>query len=139
MDAETVIQGGGLVVSGALVAKAGDWFMAWLRSRNQKTEISPTPLPVEGEISKKQPFVTIGEFNRRMDETNARVTRIEGEIKANNDRVMAKLDDLDTRAEDRSQQVHRRLDPLVEELGRLRGKVEYIENAAVRATIGGKK
>ena len=139
MDAETVIQGGGLVVSGALVAKAGDWFMAWLRSRNQKTEISPTPLPVEGEISKKQAFVTIGEFNRRMDETNARVTRIEGEIKANNDRVMAKLDDLDTRAEDRSQQVHRRLDPLVEEIGRLRGKVEYIENAAIKSTIGGKK
>ena len=139
MDAETVIQGGGLVVSGALVAKAGDWFMAWLRSRNQKTEISPTPLPVEGEISKKQPFVTIGEFNRRMDETNARVTRIEGEIKANNDRVMQKLDEIDNRNEERSIKTHQRLDPLVEEIGRLRGKVEYIETAAVQATMGGKK
>ena len=139
MDADSIIQGGGLVVSGALVAKAGDWFMAWLRARNQKTEISPTPLPVEGEIAKKQPFVTVGEFNRRMDETNARVTRIEGEIKANNDRVMQKLDELDTRNEERSIKTHARLDPLVEEIGRLRGKMEYIENASVHAPMGGKK
>lgn len=137
MDAETVIQGGGLVVSGALVAKAGDWFMAWLRARSQKTEITPDPLHVQ---SQKTPvYVTIGEFNRRMDETNARVTRIEGEIKANNDRVMQKLDEIDNRNEERSIKTHQRLDPLVEEIGRLRGKVEYIETAAVQATIGGKK
>ena len=133
MDAETVIQGGGLVVSGALVAKAGDWFMAWLRARSQKTEITPDPLNVRNQ--KVPVYVTVGEFNRRMDETNARVTR----IKANNDRVMQKLDEIDTRNEERSTKTHQRLDPLVEEIGRLRGKVEYIENAAVQATMGGKK
>ena len=53
--------------------------LAWLRSRNQKTEISPTPLPVEGEIVKKQPFVTVGECNRRMCEQGDRLTRIEKE------------------------------------------------------------
>ena len=33
----------------------------------------------------------------------------------------------------------RRIFVPMEEIGRLRGKVEYIENAAVKATIGGKK
>lgn len=111
--------------------------IAWLRSRSQRTEIAPDPLNVKNE--KKPVYVTVGEFNRRMDETNARVTRIESEIKANNDRVMQKLDEIDTRNEERSIKTHARLDPLVAEIGRLRGKMEYIENAAVQATIGGKK
>lgn len=41
--------------------------LAWLRSRNQKTEISPTPLPVE----KADKFVTRGEFNKHVED-NAR-------------------------------------------------------------------
>ena len=41
--------------------------LAWLRSRNQKTEIAPTPLPVE----KADKFVTRGEFNKHV-EANAR-------------------------------------------------------------------
>lgn len=54
-------------------------------------------------------------------------------------RVFKKLDENDKRAEERSIQTHRRLDPLVEEIGRLRGKVEIVEKAAVNSTIGGKK
>ena len=41
--------------------------LAWLRSRNQKTEISPTPLPVE----KADKYVTRGEFNKHVED-NAR-------------------------------------------------------------------
>jgi len=67
MDAETVIQGGGLVVSGALVAKVGDWFMAWLRSRSQKTEIAPDPL----NVNKVDKFVSRDEFNKHVQD-NAR-------------------------------------------------------------------
>ena len=53
--------------------------------------------------------------------------------------VFKKLDENDKRAEERSIQTHRRLDPLVEEIGRLRGKVEIVEKAAMNATMGGKK
>lgn len=41
--------------------------LAWLRSRNQKTEIAPTPLPVE----KLDKYVTRGEFNKHVED-NAR-------------------------------------------------------------------
>ena len=67
MDADAIIQGGGLILSGAAVAKAGDWLMAWLRSRHQQTTIEPMPLPVD----KLDKYVTRGEFNRHMED-NAR-------------------------------------------------------------------
>ena len=67
MDADAIIQGGGLILSGAAVAKAGDWLMAWLRLRHQKTTIEPMPLPVD----KLDKYVTRGEFNKHVDD-NAR-------------------------------------------------------------------
>ena len=67
MEASDIVQNGGLVVSGALVTKIGDWLMSWIRARGQKTEISPSPL----EIEKKEKFVTRGEFNNFVSD-NAR-------------------------------------------------------------------
>ena len=125
----------GATTTGFLVKE----LIAWLRSRNQRTEISPNPLPVEGEIAKKQSFVTVGECNRRMCEHDQRLAKLDTEIKRSNEAVISKLDELDTRNEERAQQTHRRIDPLIEELGRVRGKMEFIEQAAIKATIGGKK
>ena len=48
----------------ALLIKEG---FAWLRARRQKTEITPTPLPVD----KLDKYVTRGEFNKHVDD-NAR-------------------------------------------------------------------
>jgi len=137
MDAESIIQGGGLIVSGAFVAKVGDWLMSWLRSRNQRTEIAPDPLNVRNE--KKPVFVSVGECNRRMCEHDQRLAKLDAEIKRSNEAVISKLDELDARSEERSIKTHQRLDPLIQQIGRLSGKVEIIENAAIKSTIGGKK
>ena len=123
----------GATTTGFLVKE----LIAWLRSRNQRTEISPDPLNVRNE--KKPVFVTVGECNRRMCEHDQRLAKLDTEIKRSNEAVISKLDELDTRNEERAQQTHRRIDPLIEELGRVRGKMEFIEQAAVKATIGGKK
>jgi hypothetical protein len=56
-----------VVLSGATLALLIKEAFAWMRSRSQKTEISPTPLPVE----KADKYVTRGEFNRHV-EANAR-------------------------------------------------------------------
>lgn len=124
----------GATTTGLLVRKAA----AWLRARNQRTEIAP-PDPMHVQSERKPVYVSVAEFNRRMDETNARVTRIEGEIKANNERVMQKLDEIDARNEERAKSTHARIDPLIEKIGSIRGKIEYIEKAAPAATVGGKK
>ena len=125
----------GATTTGFLVKE----LMAWLRSRNQKTVAVVEPDPLHAVTEKKPTFVSVGECNRRMCEHDQRLAKLDDEIKRSNAAVMSKLDEIDTRAEDRSIQTHRRLDPLVAEIGRLRGKMEYIESASVRATMGGKK
>ena len=50
-----------------------------------------------------------------------------------------KLDKNDKRSEDRACALYRRIDPLIQELGSVRGKVEIFEKLAEQATIGGKK
>ena len=113
--------------------------IAWLRSRNQRTEISPNPLPVEGEIAKKQSFVTVGECNRRMCEHDQRLAKLDSEIKRSNEAVISKLDELDTRNEERAQQTHRRLDPFIEKVAANSEAIENIKRLAFNSTIGGKK
>lgn len=54
-------------------------------------------------------------------------------------RVFIKLDKNDKRSEDRACALYRRIDPLIQELGSVRGKVEMFEKLAEQATIGGKK
>lgn len=60
-----------LTLGGTTLALVAKEIFAWLRSRNQKTEISPQPLGVEGEIGKKPKYVTVQEFNRHVED-NAR-------------------------------------------------------------------
>jgi len=69
MEVGEVIQGGGLVVGGGLIVKLGDWFMAWLRSR-QPVEVKQ-PIGVKGELDKPPKYLTVQEFNRHVED-NAR-------------------------------------------------------------------
>ena len=137
MEVGEIVQGGGLVLSGGVLMKLLDWAKSAWTARNQRTEIAPDPLNVKNE--KKPVFVTVGEFNTRLGKVEQDIKDLRGDIQSSNAAVLAKLDENDKRAEERSIQTHRRLDPLVEEIGRLRGKVEIVERAAVNATMGGKK
>ena len=49
------------------------------------------------------------------------------------------LDENDRRDEERAKSTHARIDPLIVEIGSIRGKIEFFEKAAVNATIGGRK
>ena len=53
--------------------------------------------------------------------------------------IMDKLDENDRRDEERAKSTHARIDPLIEEIGSIRGKMEIFEKAAINATIGGRK
>ena len=60
-DTSTIVLGGTTLT---LLLKEG---FAWLRSRNQKTEVAPDPL----NVNKVDKYVTRGEFNRHVED-NAR-------------------------------------------------------------------
>ena len=91
------------------------------------------PQPLE---TREEPrFVTCDQCAEHRKAINARINDIGPAL----GRVFKKLDENDKRAEERAQATHRRLDPFIQEIGAVRGKIEIIEKAATNATIGGKK
>lgn len=131
------IDGLQLTMGGAAVSAIAGVAGAWIKARYGKTEIAPDPLNVKNE--KKPVFVTVGEFNTRLGKVEADIKDLRGDIQTSNAAVLAKLDENDKRSEERAQATHKRLDPFIQELGAVRGKVDIIEKAAMNATIGGKK
>ena len=123
----------GATTTGFLVKE----FVAWMRNRNQRTEITPDPLNVKNE--KKPVFVTVGEFNTRLGKVEQDIKDLRGDIQSSNAAVLAKLDENDKRSEERARQTHQRLDPFIREVGAVHGKIDIIEKAALSATMGGKK
>lgn len=124
------IDGISLTMGGAAVSAVAGVVGAWIKARYGKTKV-PQPL----ETREEPRFVTCDQCAEHRKAINARIDDIGPAL----GRVFKKLDENDKRAEERSIQTHRRLDPLVEEIGRLRGKVEIVEKAALSATMGGKK
>ena len=124
------VDGVSLTMGGAAVSAIAGVVGAWVKAKYGKTTV-PQPL----ETREEPRFVTCDQCAEHRKAINARIDDIGPAL----GRVFKKLDENDKRAEERSIQTHRRLDPLVEEIGRPRGKVEIVEKAAVNSTIGGKK
>ena len=124
------VDGVSLTMGGAAVSAIAGVVGAWIKARYGKPVV-PQPL----ETREEPRFVTCDQCAEHRKAINARIDDIGPAL----GRVFKKLDENDKRAEERSIQTHRRLDPLVEEIGRLRGKVEIVEKAAMNATMGGKK
>jgi len=62
-------------------------FFAWRRARSQKTEIAPSPLPVE----KLDKFVTRGEFNKHVEDNARDHENIFARLNAN-DKLTSRLE-----------------------------------------------
>ena len=69
MDAETIIQGGGLILSGAAVGKIADVAIRAWTARHHKGEVSVTPDPLN--VRKEDKFVTRGEFNKHVEQNDS--------------------------------------------------------------------
>ena len=115
--------------------------LAWLRNRNQRTEIAPSPLDVKNE--KKPTYVTVGEFNTRLGKVEQDIKDLRGDIQTGNSAVIAKLDEIDQRSETRALELNRRIDPVIEKVAANAEAIgmmkDDIREARRAATIGGKK
>lgn len=128
------VGGDTILISGSAIATLGGLAGAYIKAKFGKTEI-PQPM----ETTKVGPFVTCGECKQHREAISKRIDTIETSTR----KILDKLDDIDTRAEQRSVDLHRRLDPIIEKVAANSAKVELIENtvreAAKAATIGGRK
>ena len=76
-----------LTLGGTTLALVAKEIFAWLRARRQKTEITPTPLPVD----KLDKYVTRGEFNKHVDDNARDHENIFARLNAN-DKLTSKLE-----------------------------------------------
>ena len=99
------------------------------RLRGKKT------VSVDGDVRTVGPFVTCGECKQHRAAINKRIDTIETSTRT----IINKLDEIDTRAETRSENLHRRLDPIVAQVAANSEAVDFIKKAAINSTVGGKK
>ena len=110
-------------------------FLAWLRGRNQCTEIKPQPIKTE-EADK---FVTVDECKRLMCAHDSQLSEIRADIKTGNINILHKLEAMDQKSEKRAIDAHSRIEPLVREISKNIGQVELMKEAFMRSVVGGKK
>lgn len=128
------VDGVSLTMGGAAVTAIAGVAGAYIKAKFGKTQI-PQPL----ETAKVGPYVTCGECKQHREAINKRIDTVETSTR----KILDKLDEIDTRAEHRSVDLHRRLDPIIEKVAANSAKIDVFENtvreAARSATVGGKK
>ena len=128
------VDGVNLAIGGGAVTAIAGVVGAYIKAKFGKTEI-PQPM----ETQQVGPFVTCGECKQHRQAIGKRIDTIEDSTRT----IINKLDDIDNRAEQRSENLHRRLDPIIEKVAANSAKVEMmdaaIRGAAKAATVGGKK
>ena len=128
------VDGINLALGGGAVTAIAGVVGAYIKAKFGKTQI-PQPM----ETQQVGPFVTCGECKQHRQAIGKRIDTIETSTRT----IINKLDEIDTRAEQRSENLHRRLDPIIEKVAANSAKVEMmdavIRDAAKAAAIGGKK
>ena len=128
------VDGISLTMGGAAVSAIAGVAGAFIKAKWGKTELRERM-----ETQQVGPFVTCGECKQHRQAIGKRIDGIETTSRA----ILAKLDEIDTRAETRSENLNRRLDPIIEKVAANSAKVDMMD-AAIReasraATVGGKK
>ena len=128
------VDGINLALGGGAVTAIAGVVGAYIKAKFGKTEI-PQPM----ETQQVGPFVTCGECKQHRAAIGKRIDTIETSTRT----IINKLDEIDTRAEQRSENLHRRLDPIIEKVAANSAKIDFFEStvrdAAKAANIGGKK
>ena len=128
------VDGVNLAIGGTAVTAIAGVVGAYIKAKFGKTEI-PQPM----ETQQVGPFVTCGECKQHRAAIGKRIDTIETSTRT----IINKLDDIDNRAEQRSENLHRRLDPIIEKVAANSAKIDFFEStvrdAAKAAAVGGKK
>jgi len=128
------VDGINLAIGGTAVTAIAGVVGAYIKAKFGKTQI-PQPM----ETQQVGPFVTCGECKQHRQAIGKRIDTIETSTRT----IINKLDDIDNRAEQRSENLHRRLDPIIEKVAANSAKIDFFEStvrdAVKAANIGGKK
>lgn len=113
-----------LAIGGTLGAAIVGGLVKIYTSRKHAEE---TKIPQPCEIHKTHDCVTVQECNRRMNEFNVRLCTVEQKLGSVFETILTKLDDMDKKSEQRSIDLHRRVDGIAEKTAETAGAVELIK------------
>ena len=117
METEGIIIGSGAV--GAICGVVGTWIKAKIAQKKAR--------PVDSDDR----YVTQLECKNCRDALSKRIDELGP--------IFQKLSENDKRSEDRSLQIHRRIDPLIEKLSETKGRVDTLDNAISTALTAATK
>ena len=116
-----------LTIGGAALTALGSLVGAWLKARHGRTEITPQPL----EVRESERYVRCDDCIRRHQDADRQHADLVQEVRADR-RGLAEalggireaLSDNDRKAEERSRNLHKRIDPLVGAIGAATHSIE---------------
>jgi len=128
MDGETT----GIILSAGTVSSLCTLAGLWIKAKfGQKTKVENDPLNV-----KKVPgYVTLQECQQHRCALEKRIDELGPAL----NRIFEKLSESERKSEERSCQLHRRLDPIVEKTAANSQAIEMFKDFAMKSTVGGKK
>ena len=121
METEGIIIGSGAV--GAICGVVG----TWIKSRIAQKRARP--------LDSDDRYVTQLECKNCRDALSKRIDELGPAL----GRIFQKLSENDKRSEDRSLQIHRRIDPFIEKLSETKGRVDTLDNAISTALTAATK
>lgn len=121
METGEIIQNGGLVIGGGLMAQLMNWGRDWWKARQAVKVEQPL------EVSKRPAFITVAECNRRMCEMEQRIDSHIGRINSTLEKIVSKLDEIDQRGEERAIALNRRIDPVIEKVAANSASIEFLK------------
>ena len=98
---------------------------AWIKAKFGQKVKAEIPQPCD--VRKVNDCISVKECNRRMNELDERVTRLETRLDSGFATIMDKLSAMDRESEQRAVALHRRMDAISEKTSETAGAVEMIK------------
>ena len=115
----------GIIISSGAVGALCGVASTWIKAKFGQKVKAEIPQPCD--VRKVNDCISVKECNRRMNELDERVTRLETRLDSGFATIMDKLSAMDCESEQRAVALHRRMDAISEKTSETAGVVEMIK------------
>ena len=115
----------GIIISSGAVGALCGVASTWIKAKFGQKVKAEIPQPCD--VRKVNDCISVKECNRRMNELDERVTRLETRLDSGFATIMDKLSAMDRESEQRAIALHRRMDAMVTTVAKVDGEVGLIK------------
>lgn len=115
----------GIIISSGAVGALCGVASTWIKAKFGQKVKAEIPQPCD--VRKVNDCISVKECNRRMNELDERVTRLETRLDSGFATIMDKLSAMDRESEQRAVALHRRMDAMLTTVAKVDGEVGLIK------------